>query len=926
MSSSPTSKGGRLLAIVVGVLVLVFIAGRIASGLLVEVLWQGQVGYLDVFLTRELWQWGIRIVAGLAVGILIFFNLRLVAGTLSGIRIKRRFGNIEIAEQLPKHYVLWAMLGISGVLALWFGAAVPRSVGIQALMLIHGGAWGITDPIMGRDAGFYVFWVPLLGSGVTFSMVVAFLLFTLVTAGYAATGAVRWTGKKVVSQRLARLHLGGILAAFLLLLAFRLWLGRYLLLLDGSSSVQGIVGFTDAQARLPALETMTVIAVLAAAGSLWGAWKGRGLAILGSVGSMILAGLIIGEFYPAMVQRFQVQPNELDRETPYIEANLEFTRKGFGLDRMERRAFSYTPEEQVDQDDAARQLAGFPVWGEDPLLTTFREVEARFPYYNFTDVTIDRYPTPDGPVPLAVSVREIDPQGIQDPNWQNLHLRERYVEGMGAVASLASSRTTEGRPPMVLSGIPPAPPEDTPYPGDLALPRPQVFFGGNAQLYAAVEADSTQFTAPDGTLGEVGVDLPAGIELSSSLRTFALAWQFRDANLLFATELTNDSRFIFRRRVLQRVRAIAPFLRYPEAPYPVISGGRIIWVLEGYTATRAFPLSSDHDLAYLNSVSYLRNSVKVTVDAVTGEVAFYRVPVDDPLADAYAGAFSGLFRSMDEMPADLRAHIRYPRSLLNLQSQVLLQYHMETARAFHGQQDVWALPQELARGTSPVAYRPEYAIYRLPGEDEASFRLTTVFVPAGRQNLTAILTGRTDDRGVPELVLHDVSVEDQAPGPRQIEALVEQDPRISQQFSLWRTGGSEVWTGHLHLVPVGGRLLYMEPVYLAAEADAIPELRRFVVSDGVRVAMTEELSDAVAFLAGGAAPAAEGAATALDTGEAGNAATALPMSAWPQSALDLLDQAESRLRDGDWQGFGAALQELRTLLQGLSSGQGGPGG
>jgi uncharacterized membrane protein (UPF0182 family) len=336
----------------------------------------------------------------------------------------------------------------------------------------------------------------------------------------------------------------------------------------------------------------------------------------------------------------------------------------------------------------------------------------------------------------------------------------------------------------------------------------------------------------------------------------------------------------------------------------------VVWIVEGFTGTGAFPLSTAHELGIVRSgVRYVRNSVKITVDAVTGDVAFYRVPIDDPLADAYASAFPGLFRSFDEMPPAIREHVRYSRALLGLQSRVLLQYHQESAPAFHGQQDVWNEPQELAETSAPIPYRPEYSLYTLPGESEPRFNLTTLFVPAGRQNLTGVLVGRVGPTGAEELLLLDVPVADQVPGPRQVEALVEQDPEISQQFSLWRTGGGEVWSGHLHLVPVGKRILYMEPVFLAAEADAIPELRRFVVSDGRRVAMTEGLAGAIRALAGVDPPT--DAPGAPPTGGVG---------VWPAAALDLLELAETRAREGDWQGFGAALDELRALLERLEGG------
>jgi len=920
-----TLRGGRLVLAVVLAFALTIALGRAAASAYVEILWQAEAGYAAVFWQRMLWEWGIRASAAAVVTLIMLVNLRIASKTLGGIQIRRRFGNIEISERVPRQFVWWGILVVAGLVGLWCGAAVPANLGIQALLLAQGQTWGVSEPVLGHDLSFYVFWLPLLGSAVTLLLIVAFFVFTLVTAAYAATGTVRWVKGRVEAHDLPRVHLGGIVACFLLLLGVRLWLQRYFLLLDGDSEVQGIFGFTDAEARLPALQTLTVICVGAAAGVVWGALKNRAAPMIASVVSVVLGSVVIGQIYPALIQRIRVEPNELARETPFIEHNLEFTRLGFGLHELERRTFAFDPAESVDWGEAGRQFAGLPVWNASALLATYRELEALFPYYDFTDVAIDRYPATGGPVSVAVSVRQIEPSGIQDPNWQNQHIRKRYVAGIGAVASLATVSTPEGRPQMLITGIPPTSPDSGRGVRALELTRPEIFFGTRQQLYAVVSPGIEPYLAPDSTPGVPGVDFPRGIRLSSALRTAILAWQFGDANLLFASELTDSSRFIFRRRVVDRAAAIAPFLRFPEEPYPVVADGRVYWLIEGFTGTGAFPLSTASDFGAVRSaVRYVRNSVKVTVDAVTGEVAFYRVPVDDPLADAYVSAFPALLRPIDEMPQALREHLRYSRSLLSTQGRVLLQYHQDTAPAFHGQQDVWSEPQELAEGTSPVPYRPEFGLYALPGESEARFHLTTVFVPAGRQNLTGTLVGRTDASGVPELILLDVPVADQVPGPRQVEALVEQDPEISQQFSLWRTGGSEVWTGHLHLVPVGKRFVYMEPVFLAAEADAIPELRRFLVSDGRRVAMTEELGSAIRELAGlelggvgleGTLPEGvelpSGAAPAVPAGSS---------ERWPATALDLLEQAESRAREGDWQGFGEALAELRTLLERLETG------
>jgi len=375
-----------------------------------------------------------------------------------------------------------------------------------------------------------------------------------------------------------------------------------------------------------------------------------------------------------------------------------------------------------------------------------------------------------------------------------------------------------------------------------------------------------------------------------------------------------------RRQVLERVSAIAPFLVYSEEPYPVIHEGGIVWVLEAFTASPFFPLSTRHRLPDGRAASYVRNSVKVVVDALSGDVRFYRLPEPDPLLDTYARAFPDLFSSLDEMPPDLRGHLRYSKALMNLQTAVLARYHQDSAPIFHRQQDVWTRPQELARGDAPVSYEPEFGLYRLPGDEAEGFHLTAVFVPEGRQNLTGILAGTLDDTGRRKLRLLNVPVADQAPGPRQVEALVEQDPSISQQLSLWRTGGSQVWTGHLHLVSVGRGILYMEPIFLAAEADAIPELRRFVVSDGHRVVMEATLPEAIGALTGEQIP---------DVVEVEGAempeATEWGSPVLSGDALDLLNRAEDLLRAGDWEGFGRALGALRELLEGaVENGDGEP--
>ncbi len=895
----------------------VLVLGRVSTSFYVELLWYGSEGYTAVFLRRLIWLWAIRLLVAVVVAMTLVVNLRLVARTLGGIQIKRRFGNLEISEQLPQSYISWSIGAASVLLGTWFGASVTEGMAWAVLVALQGVEWGLVEPVLGHDVGYYVFVLPLLQRVLTFLMVLTFLLLTCCLGGYAATGAVSWGRQSVLMGNQPRRHLGTIVSAFMLLVACRFLIGRQLLILSGTSAVQGIFGYADSEARLPALLAMSVLTLGAALAVQFGAWRNRLVPVVAGLGVVALGTLVGVQFYPSLVQRFRVQPNELDREAPFIEWNLEFTRRGFGLADLERRPFEYEGADSVAWTVAREQFAGLPVWTPSTLLTTFRALESFFRYYDFEGVHFDRYPDGVGgtPVPVAISVREIAPDGIEDPNWQNVHLRGRYIAGMGAVAAAVRDRTPEGRPPMHLSAIPPEFGNLPGAPPSLRLTRPQVFFASRPQQYAVVNTAELA-SALAGVEGVPGRDSPSGIVLDGWARKLAFAWYFRDANLLFAAEVTDSSRLVFRRHVAERAREIAPFFRYPDAPYPVIADGRIVWILEGFTATRYYPLSQPHDLEFRAAASYVRNSVKVTVDALTGESRFYALPERDPLRDAYGLAFPGLLRPLDQMPAEIRAHLRYPRTLMNLQSTVLLQYHQETAPRFHGQQDVWGLPTELLQSTSPVPYQPEYGIYRLPSESMSTFNLTTVFVPAGRQNLTAILAARLSDEGTPELILFDVPVEAQAPGPRQVEALVEQDPLISQQFSLWRTGGSRVWTGHLHVVPAGRRLLYMEAVFLAAEADAIPELRRFVVSDGTRVSMEETLEQAIVSLAG--APLAQMRREGLIPSGTGFP-TSEDVRLWPQNALDLLEEVEERLRAGDWEGFGLALAELRQLLLGLSS-------
>lgn len=907
-----TLRGGRLLLGAFLLLLFLLFVGRWGVAIYVDLLWFGSLGLTEVYWTRALWEWGARVFAGGLAGLMTWVNFRAVALSFQGLQVRRKFGDLEIQEQLPDAYIRWGMLLTAAFGAFWFATAVPQGTGLSTMLLVNGGRFGVLDPVLGQDMGFYVFVLPVLQGVVTYGFVLVLFLATLAIAGYAATGAIAWTGGRIVVSRAARLHMGVLASVALLLVGFRFYFAPFDLLLGGNSGVQGIFGYSDENARIPAYRMMAFLALVTSAAAFWGARKGRLLPAGIGAAALALVGMAAVEVYPSLVQRFEVQPNELERERGYIEAAVRHTRAGFGLSEMKRTRLQYAAADSESWNAALGRLERLPVWTSETLLRTFSQVEARFQYYEFYEVAFDRYEAGGGVVPVALSVREIDPAGIPAPvSWQNLHLRERYVAGFGAVAGLAHRVTEEGRLPMFISAIPPDYRQGEEIPRQMGLARPSIFIGSRPQLYAVVTPGPDEFLDPTGAPGSPGVDYPRGISMGSIFRTLALAWRFQDANLLLASELQSESQLVFRRDVQERVRALAPFLHLPEAPYPVVANGRIVWILEGFTFSRSFPLSQAHLIPGERPVSYLRNSVKATVDAVTGETRLYVSDPNDPILAAYRGAFPTLFHDLSEMPEELAEHLRYSRYLLDVQSTVLTRFHQDDPAVFHGQQDQWSLATELSSTEEPIPYVPAYSLIVLPGEDNESYVLSTLFVPQGRQNLASFLAARWTEGAGGELLLWDLPAEDQVRGPRQIEAMIEQDPEISQQFSLWRQGGSQVWTGHLHLVPVQGTLLYMEPVFLAADVDAIPEVRRFLVSDGARVVMDPTLVGAVRALAAGVS------GTEVEGLVQEGAPPALPSAVTSAEALSALERAESAARRGDWEGFGRGLEELRAILGGL---------
>lgn len=889
----------RVVAAIAALLLLVLLLGSAGARLYTDALWFGELGRSDIFRTRLLLTVLVRLVSGALAAVIVFTSLVLVLRRLGPVHVRRRYGNLEIAEQIPRPAV-FAISALLAVLAGWwlsglqFGGDVP----LFAYAWLRRVPWGVSDPLFGFDLSFYVFTLPVLFRIIDLALLAVLWGGFLAAIGYGLVGALRVQRGRVEVDAGPRLHLAGLTATVLVLLALRLWLGRYTLLLAGNG-FGGSIGYADVHARLPALAVSAVLALVAAAAVLWGARRRVWVPPAVALGAFVLFGLVGRAAWPALVQKLQVEPNQLAREDEYIQWNLEFTRRAFGLHDLARVPLHYRTAVAADWRTNAPLLETLPLWDPEPLRSAYTELQAPQRYYAFLDVDFDRYATGAAARQVAVGVREFQREGLPESSrtWHNLHLNPQFTRGFGAVIAPADE-SARGQPVFWLGGVSPiqrhpeAPPEVT-------LRDAAVYFGESSAGYVVLESDSAN--AP-------------GVPLGSFSRVLAFAWRFGDQNLLFARGLSERSHVLFRRPVLERLGTLLPFLEWDPDPLPILHEGGIAWLVDGYTASGTYPLARPLAIEGTGTVRYLRASVKALVDASTGAVEVYAVEAEpDPILATYRAIFPGLIRDAGEASDALRAHFRYPALAMRVQGDVLEEYHLREPEAFYVGQDAWQLPQDVTTGSAARPFRPVYLSAQLPGAGEPEFLAVLPFIARQRQNLTALLAARNDPPHYGELVLLELPRDEQIRGPGQVQSLIEQQPAISSQLSLWRQRGTSVDIGRLRIVPLDSTLLYVRPLFLTAlnQEGAIPQLQRVIVSDGANVEWGETLDEAIARLYAGTAAATIPAADAPTAA----AAAAAPSADWPAEALRLYDEAQARLREGDWAGYGAALSRLREILQ-----------
>jgi uncharacterized membrane protein (UPF0182 family) len=879
-----------LLLIVVVVAVLVF--GSRLSTFYTDVLWFNSIGFGEVFWTRLTTQVGLGVIAGLVIAVLVGGNLWLTKRLAPVYRIpSAQEEGIERYRQVLEPYTRPLLVILAIIVGLFSGLGVVSSWD-TVLLWANQAPFGQADPQFGRDLGFFVFELPFLTfvESWLFTALVVTILFTVV--GHYLFGGIRpqSPGPKLTPQ--VHVHLSVLLAILVGVRAWGFYLDRFALSYSERGQVTGL-SYTDVNAELVALRLLVVIAAVCAVLFLinlryrsW-VWPAAG------VGILALAWVVLSGIYPAVIQRVQVDPEELPREEPFIERNLELTRFGFGIDDEHVTYEQFPANSSLSNQEVAQNrttLESIRLWNPSTLQNTYRQLQEFRPYYDFRDVDVDRYRVDGERQQVMISAREVNPEDLPDnaQTWQNRRLR--YTHGYGQVASAVATKTADGQPQFLASDLPLNGAER------LKIANPRVYFGENPPEYSIVKTGQREldFPVPDGEPNEFVYDGKDGVGVGSPLRRLAFAWRYGEPNIVLSGLIRPESRMLYRRNVRDRVQSVAPYLKLDHDPYPVAVDGRLKYVVDGYTTSQMLPYSERVDLGsrtlaeqttlvaqqvdgqvvfreetrplpgISGTANYIRNSVKAVVDAYDGTVTLYVVDQNDPVIQTWQNTFPDSFTPLSEASPQLRRHFRYPEDFFRVQASLFETYHIQDAEQFYTKEDAWAIPRDASffanqseRDPSTRrqrAMRPYYLLQRLPGEDEQEFGLVQPFTPRERRVMTAYLVGRSDPEEYGQMKVYVMPPNKTVFGPEQVQARIDQDEAVSEQITLWNQSGSRVIYGDQLVVPIEDSLLYAQPLFLRADQSEIPELRKVVLVFGDQVVMRDTLSDGLDALFGDAAP------------------------------------------------------------------------
>ena len=652
--------------------------------------------------------------------------------------------------------------------------------------------------MLGFDVAFYVFTLPVLEQARSLALALVGLAIAGAGALYLLGGQVAITPFGVRLGERARRHLGLLIALVLVLLAAGAWLDRPRILLTPTGIIRG-AGYTDVHARLPFALAGAAAALVGAGLAVVYAFTGRQMAAVAAAALYVVVA-VGGQLYATAIQRFVVSPNEQVREAPYIQYNIEATRRAFALDRIVQRPLTGDAElTRADIDRNRATLDNVRLWDHQPLLETFGQIQEIRTYYDFTAVDNDRYEIDGQLRQVMLSARELNPAALPNRTWVNERLT--FTHGHGLTLGPVNQVTGEGLPVLFIRDLPPVSTVDLP------VTEPSLYLGELSNEYAIVRTRAREFHYPKGDDNVFTTyEGSGGIVLDSLWKKLAFATRFRDYQLLLSDDITAESRLIFDRQIARRAQKIAPFLTFDDDPYLVVHDGRLFWILDAYTVTDRYPYASEAAAR----VSYIRNAAKVVIDAYHGTTTFYLAEPDDPIVRAYAKAFPTLFTPLDQMPAGLRRHVRYPEGIFGIQAAVYSTYHMTGPAVFYNKEDQWEVPT-IDSGGQGVRMSPYYTIMKLPGEQRAEFIQMLPFTPRRRDNLASWLVARSDGDKYGQLMAFEFPKQKLVFGPRQVVARINQDQVISPQITLWNQQGSEVMQGTLMVIPIEESLLYVRP-------------------------------------------------------------------------------------------------------------------
>jgi len=931
----PRPRRRRRFLLIFAVLAAVLFGSRTALSYYVDVLWYRSLGYGDVFWKSLGLQWGI-FAAFAAVTFVILYG-SLLALKQAHLPDLPSGHTIFIGGQplkLPVEPVLRLIaLGISLAIAVATGAGMMAEWPTFALFWYAPNTTGrVMDPIFGRPLNFFLFALP------AWQLIAGWLLsLAVITCAFAVFFILITGGSRVLAGRLSRsvvLPWRGLSITFtflLLILAMRVYISRFERLLD-DHTIFGGVTYTDAHVMLAGLLVVCAAFVLGAVLAAINAVRvptGRWLvaAVLpAAVGYIALQGIA---WY---VSSFIVKPNELVREKPYIVYNTDLTRQAYGLTGISQREFpAETTVDATDPDHNQATLQNIRLWDWRALQDTLRQIQEIRTYYDFPDIDIDRYEIDGATREVMLAARELNVDKLPESsrNWINDKLI--YTHGYGITMNPVNGFTPEGLPTLLLSNMPVQSTVRT-----LNVTRPEIYFGELTNTDVYVRTRQKEFNYPQGASNNLtSYEGNGGIVLGGFLRRIIIALDRDDlAKLPFSDDVIPDSRLLMRRNLRDRVTALAPFLTYDPDPYIVLGDdGRLSWIMDGFTVSDSYPYSThyqlDHDL-----INYMRNSVKVVIDAYDGTTTFYVFDNDDPIIAAYRRIFPSLFKDATLMPPGLRKHVRYPELLLKLQAEVYGLYHMTDPEAFYNREDLWTVATEVGMSEGGAqatqVMQPNFVLMKLPGETGVEFVEILPFTPANRNNLIGWIAGRSDGPQYGTSVVYNFPKTKLVDGPLQIEARIDQNAQLSGQLTLWNQQGSHVRRGALLVIPSGRALLYAEPIYLQAERSPMPELRLVVLALQDKLAYGPTFESAMAALFGGAASSLTAAATTTPPAATSTAnANASPATAGAAPASDLNTLIAEAARDlADYQRLtaegklgeaGQKLEELKRVLDKLNA-------